>query len=259
MYTGGAEHSVLHLMYSRFITMALKDWGYIEFEEPFTRFYAHGLVIKNGAKMSKSKGNVVNPDEYIALYGADALRLYLMFMGPFDQGGDFRDSAMEGMHRWVNRIWRMDINGKPTQAIHILIKKVSDDIEKRRYNTAIAGMMEFTNLGSVSKEDFKKFILLLAPFAPHLAEELWVREGGKFSVHTQPWPVAKAVNQETVTVVIQVNGKLRDTLTVDKKRSMNQKDIETSAKKSAKVQKYVEGKRIKKTIFIQGKIINFVV
>src|SRR3989344_5864241 len=132
MYTGGAEHSVLHLMYSRFITMALKDWGYIEFEEPITRFYAHGLVIKNGAKMSKSKGNVVNPDEYIALYGADALRLYLMFMGPFDQGGDFRDSAMEGMHRWVNRIWRMDTNGKPTAAIHILIKKVSDDIEKRR-------------------------------------------------------------------------------------------------------------------------------
>ncbi|RPJ03529.1 MAG: leucine--tRNA ligase, partial [Spirochaetaceae bacterium] len=155
MYTGGAEHSVLHLMYSRFVTMFLKDMGLIDFEEPFSSFFAHGLVIKNGAKMSKSKGNVVNPDEYIASYGADALRMYLMFMGPYADGGDFRDSAMEGMSRWVGRIWRLGehvLSGKTTSTETIkntlqkLIKKVSEDLEKRRYNTAIASMMEFTNL-----------------------------------------------------------------------------------------------------------------
>jgi len=156
MYTGGAEHSVLHLLYSRFVTMALKDWGYLTFEEPFSKFYAHGLVIKDGAKMSKSKGNIVTPDEYIRLYGSDALRLYLMFMGPFDQGGDFRDSSMEGMSRWVGRVWRMAqtsiMNRSKSSSVTIIsalqkvIKRVGDDMEKRRYNTAIAGMMEWTNL-----------------------------------------------------------------------------------------------------------------
>ncbi len=260
MYTGGAEHSVLHLLYSRFVTMALKDWGYLSFEEPFTRFYAHGLVIKDGAKMSKSKGNVVNPDEYIKLYGADALRLYLMFMGPFDQGGDFRDSAMEGMSRWVGRVWRMDTKGISTHAIHKLIKKVTDDVEKRRYNTAIAAMMEFTNLKSVAQEDFKKFVLLLAPFAPHLAEEIWERLGGVFSVHSQPWPTfdASKIIEENFEIVIQINGKLRDAIVVSKKQSTDQKYIEASAKKGEKVQKYLSGSEIRKVIFVPGKLINFV-
>lgn len=274
MYTGGAEHSVLHLLYSRFVTMALKDWGYLTFDEPFTRFYAHGLVIKDGAKMSKSKGNIVNPDEYIRLYGCDALRLYLMFMGPFDQGGDFRDSGMEGMSRWVGRVWRMAMRSmmslRETHATIIstlqkTIKRVGDDIEKRRYNTAIAAMMEFTNLvadegGVVGIPDLKKFILILAPFAPHVTEELWERAGGKFSVHTQPWPSydpAKII-EKTVQVVVQVNGKLRDALTVTKEQGMNQSDIEASAKKSAKVQKFVAGKAVRKVIFIPGKLINFV-
>lgn len=259
MYTGGAEHSVLHLMYSRFVTMALHDWGYIDFEEPFTRFYAHGLVIKDGAKMSKSKGNIVNPDQYIGLYGADALRIYLMFIGPFDQGGDFRDSAMEGMSRWVGRIWRMDTSGESTTAIHKLVKKVTEDMEKRRYNTAIASMMEFTNLKKVSKEDFKTFILLLAPFAPYLAEELWEREGGKFSVHTQSWPTfdpAKIAESE-ITVIVQVNGKVRDLLAVP--ADSTQKDIEESAKKSEKIQKYLTGTSIGKVIVVPGRLINFVI
>jgi len=261
MYTGGAEHSVLHLMYSRFVAMALHDWGLLDFDEPFTRFYAHGLVIKDGAKMSKSRGNVVTPDEYIKLYGADALRLYLMFMGPFDQGGDFRDSAMEGMSRWVGRGWRMETTGKPSRSIHKLVKKVTDDMEKRRYNTAIAAMMEFTNQGSVSKEDFKTFILLLAPFAPHLTEELWERAGGAFSVHQQSWPTfdpRKIIDKE-VQIVIQVNGRLRDALSVTNEQSTDQKYIEASAKKSEKAQKFLEGKTVKKTVFVPGKLINFVV
>jgi len=269
MYTGGAEHSVLHLMYSRFVTMALKDFGFLDFEEPFTRFYAHGLVIKDGAKMSKSKGNVVNPDEYIKLYGADALRLYLMFMGPFSEGGDFRDSAMEGMSRWVGRVWRIavgDQNEILTRGLHKLIKKVTEDIEKRRYNTAIASMMEFTNLvadhgGALVKEDLRTFILLLAPFAPHLTEELWARVGGAFSVHRQPWPTfdESKIVEQSVQVVIQVNGKLRDAITVTKEQSMNQKYIEESAKKSEKVQKFLAGSGVRKMIFVPGKLLNFVI
>lgn len=276
MYTGGAEHSVLHLMYSRFVTMALKDWGYLTFEEPFTRFYAHGLVIKDGAKMSKSKGNVVNPDEYIKLYGSDALRLYLMFMGPFDQGGDFRDTAMEGMSRWVGRVWRLAHTSLNKQAkrssvtiisaLQKAIKRVGDDIEKRRYNTAIATMMEFTNLvgdsdGFLGIPELKKFILILAPFAPHLSEELWDQLGGTFSVHTQLWPSfdPTKIIEETAQVVVQVNGKLRDALTVAKEQAMNQNDIEALAKKSEKAQKFLEGKRVRKVIFVPGKLINFVV
>jgi leucyl-tRNA synthetase len=296
MYTGGAEHSVLHLMYSRFVTMALKDWGYIDFEEPFTSFFAHGLVIKDGAKMSKSKGNVVNPDEYIVMYGADALRMYLMFMGPFDQGGDFRDAAMEGMHRWVGRIWRLaqasdkrpasrqggqatrdKQEAKTHAALHKLIKKVTDDMEKRRYNTTLASMMEFTNLveeegGVMAIEDLKNFTLLLAPFAPHLTEELWQQitnnkeqktknKSREFiSVHVQPWPTydEKMLKEESVVIVIQVNGKLRDQLTVASDQSSAKEAIEKLARASENVARHLAEKSVKKVIFIPGKILNFV-
>jgi leucyl-tRNA synthetase len=282
MYTGGAEHSVLHLMYSRFVTMALHDWGFLDFDEPFTRFYAHGLVIKDGAKMSKSKGNVVNPDEYIKLYGSDALRLYLMFMGPFDQGGDFRDTAMEGMNRWVGRIWRMaqasigkqspTSSATISSALQKAVKRVGDDLEKRRYNTAIAGLMEFTNLvsdesGALGNEDLKTFTLILAPFSPYLTEELWQQIHGykefkpSQSVHVQPWPMfdrSKIIDQD-VTIAIQVNGKLRDTIPVAVGMALIQKDIETEAKNRENIKKYLAGKAVKKTIFVPGKLINFVI
>ena len=272
MYTGGAEHSVLHLMYSRFIAMALKDWGYIDFDEPFTKFYAHGLVIKDGTKMSKSRGNAVNPDEYIKLYGADSLRLYLMFMGPYDQGGDFRDSAMEGMSRWVGRVWRLvqeSATGKTRSSAPVatgvqkLIKKVTDDVQKRRYNTAIASMMECTNLVGhekwmIEKEDAKQLVLLLAPFAPHVAEELWEKLGGTFSVHKQPWPTfdATQITEASAVIVVQVNGKLRDTIQVDV--TTKQDTIETQAKASENVKRHLVGKSIKNVIFVPGKLINFV-
>jgi leucyl-tRNA synthetase len=269
-------------MYSRFVTMALHDWGYLDFDEPFTRFYAHGLVIKDGAKMSKSKGNIVNPDEYIRLYGSDALRLYLMFMGPFDQGGDFRDSAMEGMSRWVGRIWRMAqvslINQSKTSsatissALHKTIKRVGDDIEKRRYNTAIAAEMEFTNFvgdngGCLGIPELQQFILILAPFTPHLSEELWQSVHGykefkpSQSVHVQPWPAfdPTKIIEKTLQVVVQVNGKLRDVLTVSTEQGLDQKYIETSAKKSKKVQTFLAGKPIRKVIFVPGKLVNYVV
>lgn len=277
MYTGGAEHSVLHLMYSRFVTMALKDWGYLDFEEPFPKFYAHGLVIKDGAKMSKSKGNVVNPDEYIKLYGTDALRMYLMFMGPFSDGGDFRDSAMEGMHRWLNRVWRIATRSLESgtrgvdsdnyiKAIHRLVKQVGDDTRRRHYNTAIAKMMEFTNLvnaesGTLSAELLKTFVLVLAPYAPHMAEELWFRLGGAYSVHQQPWPLYNKtyLTDDVVTVAVQVNGKLRDTINMDAEEAKIKKNIENCALQSEKVRKYLGNNSACKTIVIPPKLINFVV
>jgi len=342
MYTGGAEHSVLHLLYSRYITMVLNDLGYLDFEEPFENFFAHGLIIKDGAKMSKSKGNVVNPDEYIAKYGADAVRLYLMFIGPFSQGGDFRDTGMEGMARWVGRVWRIIQNslctagvlsrafslptsssrvpisrscqavdhtntvspiledkgsilrdcgrskGVPQPApplkgkiqtsesivrlLNKTIAKVTDDMEKRRYNTAIASLMELTNAimdegGAMGEGELKKLILLLAPFAPHLTEEVWSLVNGKKiytdpedSVHHQPWPSydPKALEEEDVQIIVQVNGKLRDTLTVTVEDSKKQESIEKKARESAKIQPYIS-KGVKKVVFVPGKLVNFVV
>ena len=298
MYTGGAEHSVLHLMYSRFVTMALKDWGYLSWDEPFPNFYAHGLVIKDGAKMSKSKGNVVNPDEYIKLYGSDALRLYLMFMGPFSEGGDFSDSAMEGMSRWLNRVWRLAMRSivkfdqldQSDQSIvqktlHKLVKKVGTDTSTRHYNTAISTMMEFTNkFGTLSHQALRTFLLVLAPFAPHITEELWERmqssvvtrlqapecsDGGQghqssdsfFSIHQQPYPTydEKETFDDTVTIIVQVNGKLRDSIVVDRVSAGNKEKIEAIARDLGKVQKYLQGVTVKKVIFVSEKLINFVV
>lgn len=280
MYTGGAEHSVLHLMYSRFITMALHDWGYLDFEEPFLRFYAHGLVVKDGAKMSKSKGNVVNPDEYIAAYGADSLRLYLMFMGPFDHGGDFRDEAMEGMYRWVNRVWRLGISNKQGETsretqrtLHRLVKKVTEDIEKRRYNTAIASMMEFTNTvtdsnATLHPDSLKTFTILLAPFAPYLAEELWQQIHGRTdkefrspdSVHRAVWPTytLEALREKYAQIVIQVNGKTRDVISVEEKTASDAGSVETLVRKSERVKKYLAESRVQRVVFVSGKLINFV-
>ena len=275
MYTGGAEHSVLHLLYSRFITMALHDWGYIDFDEPFPNFYAHGLIIKDGAKMSKSKGNIVNPDQYIDLYGADALRIYLMFTGPYDQGGDFRDSAMEGIAKWVRKVWRMALStidkqsnsssAKVQTALAVAIKKVGNDIEKRRYNTAISAMMIFINAvgeerGQLACSDLQKFLLILAPFAPFMTEELWSRMGNKTSIHQQPWPLfdkSKLV-VSTVQIVVQVNGKLRGTLVVDTAKALGQASVEKMVKENQTISKYLSG-TITKVIFVPGKLINFVV
>ena len=292
MYIGGAEHSVLHLLYSRFITMVLKDLKFVNFEEPFAKFRAHGLIVKDGAKMSKSKGNVVIPDQYVKKFGADTLRTYLMFMGPYSQGGDFRDSGIEGMHRFLKRIWSLvvsrlslAIDQRPKtkdqlQMMHKTVKKVTEDVENLSYNTAIAALMEYYNILSdqkeISKEEIEAFLKLLAPFAPHMTEELWSSLGNKTSIHATAWPKfdVKFLVETEITVAVQINGKLRDVLKIksdpparsaESRRAgeagkLKMKNyVEQMARESAKVKKYLENQRVKKVIYVEGKVINFVV
>ncbi|TSC87384.1 MAG: leucyl-tRNA synthetase [Microgenomates group bacterium Gr01-1014_16] len=265
MYTGGPEHSNLHLLYTRFLTMALKDMGHLDFEEPFKRFFAHGMLIKDGAKMSKSKGNVINPDEYIEKYGVDAVRMYLMFLGPVDQGGDFRDTGMEGMTRFIRRLAKIPVGeDKPAleRGLHRLVKKVGEDIERRHYNTAISAIMEFVNsvfeVGGLGKDQAGVVWRLMAPMAPYLAEEMWERLGGEFSVHQQRWPEydPKLILEEKATVVVQVNSRVREKLVVDKETDA--KTVEQLALASDKVKKYVEGKKYR-VVFVPGKILNLVI
>ncbi len=289
MYIGGAEHAVLHLLYSRFVTMVLKDLGFLDFEEPFSKFRAHGLIIKEGAKMSKSKGNIVNPDDYIKEYGVDTLRTYLMFIGPFSEGGDFRDSSLHGIYRFLQRVWMLQekvdlhLQGVPLEALeaqslrmmHKTIKKVGEEIENIKFNTAIAALMEWLNHLSkrekVSKEEYNTFLLLLAPFAPHITEELYQQISKsadqqvrniteKWSIHQQSFPKFDKIylEEEEMTVVVQVNGKVRDTITIQKDMFSDEERIKKMAFQSNKIQKFLAGKKIVKTIYISGKVINFV-
>lgn len=283
MYIGGAEHSVLHLLYSRFVTMVFSDMKLISFEEPFAKFRAHGLIIKDGAKMSKSKGNVVVPDMYIKKFGADTLRTYLMFIGPFSQGGDFSDSSIEGMHRFLKRVWFIsqeflyspidsERDGKSLQVMHKTIKKVTEEITSLRYNTAIAALMEWYNFlsdrsksenKSVTRAELETFITLLAPFAPHMTEDIWqsINTSAKSfsSIHKKKWPIFdnKQLIEESATVVVQVNGKVRDTIIVP--TGATQEVVEEKMRMSEKVKKYVDGKDVAKVIYIQNKLINIVV
>lgn len=280
MYIGGAEHSVLHLLYSRFITKVLFDLKFLEFDEPFTKFRAHGLIIKDGSKMSKSKGNVVNPDEYIEKYGADTLRAYLMFLGPFDQGGDFRDSGIEGMERFLKRARKLveenlatknqseDLSAKNSSlnvSMNKAIKEVGFDIENLRYNTAISKIMVYVNDLTASKESIEKkhleiLLILLAPFAPYLTEELWTSFGNEKSIHITSWPEfdESLLVEDEVNLAIQVNGKLRATIMVSSQLN-SQEDAEKLARDNQNVSKYLESEQIKKVIYVPGKILNFVV
>jgi len=233
MYIGGNEHAVLHLMYARFIMRALHGLGHVPVPEPFARFRAHGLLIKDGAKMSKNKGNVVNPDEFVAHHGADAFRLYLMFIGPFEQGGDFRDVGLRGMTRFLDRVWRAvqragggdhdDAGGLREGRRHRLILSVDADVSELRYNTAISSLMSFSREledegaeGRGRRSDALTLVQLLAPFAPHVTEELWERLGCAGSIHASRWPEADRATAALteVTVAVQVNGRRRAEMTV---------------------------------------------
>ncbi len=273
LYTGGAEHSVLHLLYVRFVAMVFHDIGPLHFEEPFPKFRAHGLLIKEGAKMSKSKGNVINPDEYINKFGADSLRMYLMFLAPFEQGGDFRDEAVMGIMRFLDRAWKLfsdkiqETGGKENsleleQLMHRTIKKITDDIESLHYNTAISALMILLNEsenGNPGRENKEMFLKLLAPFAPHMTEELWCELGNQTSIHKASWPLAdpKFLKEEDFDLVVQVNGKLRATIKL--KRGASQKKAEVAAFLNENVANSLGGQKPKKIIFVPNRLINFVV
>lgn len=274
MYIGGNEHAVLHLLYTRFITMALKDMGYIDFDEPFKCFRAHGLIIKDGAKMSKSRGNVVTPDTFIDTYGADCFRTYLMFLGPYTQGGDFQDKGIMGIRRFFDRIYRIVYSSKGlAQGVpedkkfaaltHKIIRDVTEHIENLEYNTAIAFMMEFLNeitrRDVIYKNTVEILIRLTAPFAPHLAEELWEMLGHKRSVFTAGWPEwdESKIVFDTFQLVAQVNGKLRATM--EAPTDISEEDAIALVTAHNNVRRFIEGKTIRKTIYVKGKLVNIVV
>jgi leucyl-tRNA synthetase len=272
MYIGGPEHACMHLLYARFVNMVLNDLGYVDFKEPFTRLVHQGMVTKDGAKMSKSKGNVVSPDSFVDQYGSDVFRMYLMFMGPFTQGGDWNDKGIKGIARFVEKFWTM-VDGAVSEGkvsdkdglrhiLHKTIKKVTGDVEKFHFNTAISSLMEFLNAAAVTGVDEKTArvaIQLIAPMAPHLAEECWAKLGEKESVFNSGWPKfnPKYIVESTVTYAIQVNGKMRGT--VDVVADAGQKDVFAAAQALPNVSKYLDEGKIVKEIFVPGKIVGFVV
>lgn len=270
MYIGGAEHAVLHLLYVRFIAMVLADLGYISFEEPAKKFRAHGLLIKDGAKMSKSKGNVINPDEYIKNFGADAFRMYLMFLAPFEEGGDFRDEGILGPSRFLDRVWKLsgkigkeEISENLERAIHRTIKKVGEDIEALRYNTAISALMvllnEFEKEEKISSRQFSDFLKLMAPFAPFISEELWRSLGNTESIHRSAWPKydEKKTIEDTFTLIVQVNGKVRAEFEVP--RGISEAEAKSLALADKRIKKFLGDGKPKKTIFVKDRLLNFVV
>jgi len=276
MYIGGEEHAVLHLLYSRFITMALHDLGHVPFEEPYLRFRKHGLIIREGAKMSKSKGNVVNPDEYIDRYGADTFRTYLMFLGPYEEGGDFREAGITGPMRFLSRSYdavqaSVEGGGRGFQdpdverALHQTIKQVTEDFESLSFNTAIAALMELLNLmraaGRVpTREEIHPFVVMLAPIAPHLAEELWEMLGEDASLFDHAawpeWDESKLVT-DTVELPVQVNGKLRGTVSVA--RGADESVVSAAALADEAILRHVGESGIAKTIYIPDRLLNLVV
>ncbi|MFH1559256.1 MAG: leucine--tRNA ligase [Patescibacteria group bacterium] len=289
LYFGGKEHAVLHLLYARFVTMVLKDLGYIDFEEPFSKFFGHGLIVKDGAKMSKSKGNIVNPDEYIERFGADSVRLYLMFLGDARQGGDWKDAGMAGMFRFVKRLWRLyendvnalsltrkkikgaekgDLEKTGIRKLHSTIKKVTRDLNRMSFNTAIARIMELVNwLGrekSNLSPDFnnrarKILAVLISPFAPYLGEEFWQKTGGRESVFKEKWPEFKEelARKKEIELVIQVNGKLR--LKILTGVNITAQEARKKALEQERIKELIADKKIKKVIFVKGRLINIVI
>jgi leucyl-tRNA synthetase len=276
MYIGGEEHAVLHLLYSRFITMALHDLGHVPFAEPYVRFRKHGLIIREGAKMSKTKGNVVNPDEYIERYGADTFRTYLMFLGPYQEGGDFRDSGIVGPQRFLSRVSdavvaavEQGTTGWPDptveRVIHQTISQATDDFESLAFNTAIAALMELLNTlraaGRVpTLDEVKPLVIMLGPIAPHLAEELWQKLGGEPSLFEHgAWPTfdpAKLAT-DTVEIPVQVNGKLRATISLE--RGASEEAASAVALANEAVQRHIGRASIRKTIYVPDRLLNLVV
>ena len=273
MYIGGAEHSVLHLMYTRFITMALHDLDYLDFSEPFKRFRANGTITKGGAKISKSKGNVVNPDDYINRFGTDAFRLHLMFMLPYEAGGDFNDRGIGGIVRFLNRVWQITTQrganfttkapiGEAKLVQHQTIKRVTEHISALKYNTAVAALMEYLNAlesaQNITRKELETLLQLLAPFAPFITEELWHQLGNQKSIHTSTWPKfdPEAIRPTTITIPVQVNGRVRDHITIAS--DTPEEEIKQLVLATEQVQRFIASQNILKVIYVPGRIVNIV-
>lgn len=274
-YNGGMEHTTLHLLYSRFWNKFLFDIGLVPTSEPYKKRTSHGFILaSNGEKMSKSRANVINPDDVVNLHGADTFRLYEMFMGPFDQMISWSDNNIIGMRRFVEKVWKMQFkierlrkekveNKKLESLLHKTIKKVGEDIESMSFNTAISAMMIFLNklehTPEVSKVTFDTFLKLLAPFAPHITEELWSKSGHKTSIHLEKWPKydKSKIKEEKANIVVQINGKVRGQFEAE--IGIAENDVKTRALAMPEIQKWLVDKEIRKMIFVPNKIINFVV
>jgi len=296
IYIGGAEHAVLHLLYSRFFTKVLKELDFVDFKEPFLRLCHQGIILgPDGQKMSKSRGNVVDPDTQVAKYGSDAVRMYLCFMGPYNQGGPWNPKGIEGIVRFLTRVWNLfdglkdkeeetqTKNEKLERLVNKTIKKVEEDIENLKFNTAISALMILVNQLTLNSEKksqisngagnkqlaknyLKTLLLLLAPFAPHLSEELWqnfIIRGSKFeiknSIHGQSWPKydQKLIKEKIISLIVQVNGRVRDKIEVE--FDISEEKAKILALSRDKVQKWITGKEIKKVVFVKEKLINIVV
>ncbi len=301
-YIGGIEHAILHLLYARFFTKALRDLGYLSADEPFLNLLTQGMVLKDGAKMSKSKGNVVDPDAMIKAYGADTVRLFILFAAPPEKDLEWSDQGVEGAHRFLHKVWRLvtdSLDGLKTASVdadllsgsaerrelsslrnktHNTIKRVTDDIEKRlHFNTAISALMELTNevnafiaaeglpstedrpAWAVFREAIETILVLLSPMVPHMTDELWRMLGHEKPICLEPWPEVdtKAARADLLKIVIQVNGKVRGQIEVD--REMPKAQIEKAAFDEPNVKRHVEGKEVRKVIHVPGKLVNIVV
>ena len=287
-YMGGVEHAVMHLLYSRFFIRVLRDLGLVEFSEPFTRLYNQGAILgPDGHRMSKSRGNVVNPDDYVATMGADTVRCYLMFIGPWDAGGSWSPQGINGVHRFLNDVWTLatDDDGRQTtddrpssdeadarlrRTLHQTIRGVTDDLDKFRFNTMIAKLMTLRNAmlelrGSVSadawSEAVRGLLLLLAPSAPHIAEELWTKHLGlSYSIHQQPWPAwdERLAAEDELTIPVSVNGKPRGTLKVPVSMRDDEAGIRELALELPRVKSLVDGQSVRRVIYVPGRMLNLV-
>lgn len=292
-YIGGVEHAILHLLYSRFFTKFLYDQGLVQNQEPFTNLLTQGMVLKDGTKMSKSKGNVVSPEDIVGRYGADTARLFILFAAPPERDLEWSDQGVEGCYRFLNRVWRLvqplaeslkGINGQPSiklvgvnremrRLTHLTIKKVTEDVGNRfNFNTAVSAIMELVNGlyqyrevpetdrdPAVLKEAVEATLLLLAPFAPHVAEELWQATGGTGSIHLQPWPRYDpvAIVEDEITIVVQINGRVRERVLVP--AGITAGEMKEQVLSQPRVQELIDGKQVVKVIPVPGKLVNIVV
>ena len=271
LYIGGAEHAVLHLLYARFWYKVLRDCGVVFNDEPFQKLYHQGMILgENGVKMSKSLGNVVNPDDLVKSHGADALRLYEMFMGPLNASKPWSSKGMDGARRWLDRVYRVAEAGmytdEPTPELdysyNVMVKKVTEDYDSLAFNTAISQMMVFINdvykLGRVSKDMLEGFIKILSPIVPHICEEMWQMVTGKTGISYEPWPSfdESKTQMNEVTMAVQVNGKMRGTFTASADAS--DEELTEAAKQVESVQRQIEGKTIRKVIVVKHKIVNII-